>query len=69
MNLKVANINDLNNEKNMFQNIIQYMNSQGISIKILDQAISLARQMKMEYLRLFVVDSHLPAIALYKKLG
>ncbi len=43
--------------------------NKGIATRLLKSAGEIAKENKGEYLRLFVVDSNIPAINLYKKLG
>lgn len=47
---------------------IDYQNK-GIASKMLNHAITIAKQKDINYLRLFVVDYNKPAIKLYKKNG
>ena len=41
----------------------------GIGTIALNEAIRLSKEMKVEYLRLFVVDNNYPAVNLYQKMG
>ena len=41
----------------------------GIGFLTIQNAMTLCRQIQVEYLRLFVVDSNIPAVQLYQKAG